>query len=149
MASTATIFVPFSPPNVGIDEIEAVVAVLESGWLTTGPRVRQFEAEFAAYTGAPHAVAVNSCTAAQHLSLLASGVGKGHEVITTPLTFCATANVIAHTVHGPCSPTSIPRPESDPADAGRDHRRHARAAGGLRRRPADLEAFERLAHATA
>src|SRR6185436_20234441 len=53
MASTATTFVPFSPPNVGTAEIEAVVAVLESGWLTTGPRVRQFEAEFAAYTGAP------------------------------------------------------------------------------------------------
>src|SRR6185503_3833409 len=56
MASTATTFVPFSPSNVGPDEIEEVVATLESGWLTTGPRVRRFESEFAAYTGAPHAV---------------------------------------------------------------------------------------------
>ena len=63
--------------DVGADEIAEVVAVLESGWLTTGPRVRRFEAEFAAYAGAPHAVAVNSCTAALHLSLLASGVGRG------------------------------------------------------------------------
>jgi len=97
MASTATTFVPFSPSNVGPDEIEEVVATLESGWLTTGPRVRRFEADFAAYTGAPHAVAVNSCTAALHLSLLACGVGPGDEVVTTPLTFCATANVVVHT----------------------------------------------------
>src|SRR5690348_5745703 len=62
MATAATTFVPFSPPSVGADEIAEVVATLESGWLTTGPRVRRFEAEFAAYTGAPHAVAVNSCT---------------------------------------------------------------------------------------
>jgi dTDP-4-amino-4,6-dideoxygalactose transaminase len=97
MPTTATTFVPFSPPTIGAGEIEEVLATLESGWLTTGPRVRRFEAEFAAYTGAPHAVALNSCTAALHLSLLASGVGPGHEVVTTPLTFCATANVIVHT----------------------------------------------------
>ena len=60
MPATATVFVPFSPPSVGRDEIDDVIAVLESGWLTTGPRVRRFEAEFAEYTGAPHAVAVNS-----------------------------------------------------------------------------------------
>jgi len=97
MASTATTFVPFSPTNVGAEEIEEVVATLESGWLTTGPRVRRFEAEFAAYTGAPHAVALNSCTAGLHLSLLACAVGAGDEVVTTPLTFCATANVVVHT----------------------------------------------------
>jgi len=71
--------------------------VLESGWLTTGPRVREFEAAMAAYTGARFAVALNSCTAALHLSLLAAGVGRGDEVITTPLTFCGTVNAIIHT----------------------------------------------------
>jgi len=88
--------VPFSPPDIGTAEIAEVIATLESGWLSTGPRVRQFEEAFAAYVGAPHAVALNSCTAGLHLSLLAAGVGPGDEVITTPLTFCATANVIVH-----------------------------------------------------
>ena len=89
--------VPFSPPQIGREEIAEVVATLESGWLSTGPRVRRFEGEFAAYVGARTAVAVNSCTAALHLSLVTAGIGPGDEVITTPLTFCATANAIVHT----------------------------------------------------
>jgi dTDP-4-amino-4,6-dideoxygalactose transaminase len=89
--------VPFSPPSIGTDEIAEVIATLESGWLSTGPRVRRFEREFAAYTGARHAIGVSSCTAALHLSLVASGIGPGDEVITTPLTFVSTANVIVHT----------------------------------------------------
>ena len=93
---TAATVVPFAPPAVGDEEIAAVVATLESGWLTTGPRVQAFEREFAAYIGAPHAVALNSCTAALHLALLAAGIGPGDEVVTTPLTFCATANTIVH-----------------------------------------------------
>ena len=88
--------VPFARPLIGDAEIHEVLDVLQSGWLTTGPRVRQFERRFAEYTGAPHAVAVNSCTAALHLALVAAGVGPGDEVITTPLTFCATANTIVH-----------------------------------------------------
>lgn len=88
--------VPFSPPAIGPDETAEVIATLESGWLSSGPRVRRFEAAFAEYIGASHAVALNSCTAGLHLSLLAAGVGPGDEVITTPLTFCATANVIVH-----------------------------------------------------
>jgi dTDP-4-amino-4,6-dideoxygalactose transaminase len=88
--------VDFAPPDLGESEIAEVVATLRSGWLSTGPRVARFERDFAAYTGAAHAVAVNSCTAALHLSLLASGVGPGDDVVTTPLTFCATANVIVH-----------------------------------------------------
>ncbi len=95
--STDTSYVALSPPAIGAEEIANVLATLESGWLTTGPRVTEFEAQFAAYVGAHHAVAVNSCTAALHLSLLASGIGPGDEVITTPLTFCATANAIIHT----------------------------------------------------
>jgi dTDP-4-amino-4,6-dideoxygalactose transaminase len=89
--------VPFAPPLVGAEEIGEVVATLESGWLSTGPRVAAFEERFARYVGAPHAIALNSCTAALHLSLLAAGIGAGDEVITTPLTFCATANAIVHT----------------------------------------------------
>jgi dTDP-4-amino-4,6-dideoxygalactose transaminase len=88
--------VAFSQPFIGIEEIDEVTATLSSGWLTTGARVREFERAFADYIGAPHAVAVNSCTAALHLSLLSAGVGPGDEVITTPLTFCATANTIIH-----------------------------------------------------
>jgi dTDP-4-amino-4,6-dideoxygalactose transaminase len=88
--------VGFSPPAIGRDEVAEVVATLESGWLSTGPRVQQFERAFADYVGAPYAVAVNSGTAALHLSLLAAGIGPGDEVVTTPLTFCATANVVIH-----------------------------------------------------
>jgi dTDP-4-amino-4,6-dideoxygalactose transaminase len=97
MSTTVSSIVPFAPPSVGAQEIAEVVATLESGWLTTGPRVASFERAFAGYCGATHALAVNSCTAALHLSLLACGVGDGDEVVTTPLTFCATANVIVHT----------------------------------------------------
>ncbi|MGH9374379.1 MAG: DegT/DnrJ/EryC1/StrS family aminotransferase, partial [Vicinamibacterales bacterium] len=95
-STTTAPVVPFAPPDLSGPEIAEVVATLESGWLSTGPRVKQFEQAFADYVGAPHAIAVNSCTAALHLSLIASGVGAGDEVITTPLTFCATANVVLH-----------------------------------------------------
>jgi dTDP-4-amino-4,6-dideoxygalactose transaminase len=88
--------VGFAPPAIGSGEVAEVVATLESGWLSTGPRVQQFERAFADYVGASHAVAVNSGTAALHLSLLAAGVGSADEVVTTPLTFCATANVVVH-----------------------------------------------------
>lgn len=88
--------VPFAIPDVGEEEIAEVAKTLRSGWLTMGPKTREFEAALAKYTGAEHAVAVNSCTAALHLSLLAAGIGPGDEVITTPLTFAATANVIVH-----------------------------------------------------
>lgn len=88
--------VPFHRPSIGREEIEAIVAVLQSGWLTTGPRTARFEHEFRSYIGAPHAQAVNSCTAGLHLALAALGVGPGAEVITTPLTFCATVHVILH-----------------------------------------------------
>ena len=89
-------FLVFGAPDIRREEIDEVVACLESGWIGSGPRVARFEEAFREYKGAPHAAAVNSCTAALHLSLLASGVGAGDEVITTPLTFCATANAILH-----------------------------------------------------
>jgi dTDP-4-amino-4,6-dideoxygalactose transaminase len=89
-------YLSFSPPLIGEEEIAEVVDTLRSDWITTGPKVAQFEAEFAAAVSAPAAVAVNSCTAALHTALLASGIGAGDEVITTPLTFAATVNVIEH-----------------------------------------------------
>jgi dTDP-4-amino-4,6-dideoxygalactose transaminase len=96
MTTTGSSIVPFAPPSLGPQEIAEVMATLESGWLTTGPRVASFERAFAGYAEAPHALAVNSCTAALHLSLLACDVKDGDEVVTTPLTFCATANAIVH-----------------------------------------------------
>ncbi len=90
-------FLVFGAPQIGEEEIAEVVATLRSGWIGTGPKVGLFEQAFRDYVGAEFAVAVNSCTAALHLSLLVSGVGPGDEVITTPMTFCATANAIAHT----------------------------------------------------
>lgn len=90
-------FLVFGAPAMGEAEIGEVVDSMRSGWLGTGPKVARFEELFRDYTGARHAVAVNSCTAALHLSLLASGVGPGDEVVTTPMTFVATANAIVHT----------------------------------------------------
>jgi dTDP-4-amino-4,6-dideoxygalactose transaminase len=89
-------FLPYCLPFIGEEEIAEVADSLRSGWVTTGPKVQRFEQEFAAYTGARHAVAVNSCTAALHVSLAALGVGPGDEVIVPTLTFCATANVVVH-----------------------------------------------------
>ena len=89
-------FLTFAPPSIGDEEIAEVVDTLRSGWITTGPKTARFEQEFARYLGAPGALAVNSCTAALHTALLTAGIGPGDEVITTPLTFAATANVIEH-----------------------------------------------------
>ena len=89
-------FIVFGAPKIEQDEIDEVVRCLESGWIGTGPRVARFEKEFAAYKGQPFAAAVSSCTAAMHLSVLAAGIGQGDEVITTPMTFCATVNAIIH-----------------------------------------------------
>jgi len=89
-------YIPFNLPSIGREEIEEVVDTLKSGWLTTGPKTAQFEREFGEYVFAPHALAVNSATSALHLALAALGIGSGDEVITTPLTFCATVNTILH-----------------------------------------------------
>jgi dTDP-4-amino-4,6-dideoxygalactose transaminase len=90
-------FLHFHRASIGEAEEAEVVGCLKSGWLTTGPRTKAFETAFAKYAGAKHAVAMNSCTAALHVSLAALGIGPGDEVITTPLTWCSTANVIVHT----------------------------------------------------
>ena len=87
----------FQPPAVGDEEIEAVAETLRSGWLTTGPRAAELERRMAEYLEAEHVLALASGTAALHLSLVALGVGEGDEVITSPITWPATANVIVHT----------------------------------------------------
>lgn len=89
-------FLVFGAPAIEDAEIKEVVESLKSGWLGTGPKVDRFESEFAAFKGVEHTVALNSCTAALHLSLLSAGLEPGDEVITTPLTFCATVNAIIH-----------------------------------------------------
>jgi len=90
-------FLPFSLPEIGQEEIDEVADTLRSGWLTNGPKTRAFEAAFREATDSKHAVALSSCTAGLHLALLASGIGPGDEVITTPLTFAATVSMIIHT----------------------------------------------------
>jgi dTDP-4-amino-4,6-dideoxygalactose transaminase len=89
-------YIVFGSPMIGEEEISEVVDSMRSGWLGTGPKVAKFESLVKKYTGADYSVALNSCTACLHLSLLASGIGEGDEVITTPLTFCATVNAIVH-----------------------------------------------------
>ncbi len=96
LSSKRTEFLSFQPPAISEAEIDAVAETLRSGWLTTGPRTAELEARMRDYLEAKHVLAVSSCTAALHLSLVALGVGPGDEVITTSITWPATANVIVH-----------------------------------------------------
>jgi len=89
-------FLPFFLPSIEEDEINAVTETLKSNWITTGPRTREFEEKFKKYIGCKYAIAVSSCTAGLHMSLVACDVGAGDEVITSPFTFAATANVVVH-----------------------------------------------------
>ncbi len=89
-------FIPFSRPWIDESEIEAVSEVLASKWISSGGRVREFERAFAEYIGVKHAIAVSSCTAALHLSLVVTNIGIDDEVITTPYTFTATAEAIRY-----------------------------------------------------
>ncbi|HMB93824.1 MAG TPA: aminotransferase class I/II-fold pyridoxal phosphate-dependent enzyme, partial [Rhodothermales bacterium] len=91
-----TTFLPFAQPDLDDAELEQIKEALFSGWVTSGPKVRQFEAAFAEAVGSKHAIAVNSCTAAMHLALEAIGLERGDEVITTSYTFAATAEVVRY-----------------------------------------------------
>src|SRR5207244_10883381 len=126
--------VPFFRPEIDDGDIAAVLEVLRSGWLTTGPRVKEFEATFARYVGAPHAVAVSSCTAALHLALAALGLRRGQGVVVPTLTFAATAEVVTY-----CDATPVfvdVEPETiciDPAALeGKIARKSGREAGMVR-----------------
>ena len=140
-------FLVFGAPAIGDEEIAEVVASLRSGWLGTGPKVARFEADFAAYEDAPHAVAVSSCTAALHLSMLALEVQPGDEVITTALTFAATVNAI---IHAGATPVLV---DVDPATMNLDPAAAAAVVGERTRailpvhfagRPCDIDALAKL-----
>ncbi len=88
--------IPFSPPDISDKEIENVIEVLKSGWITTGPKVKEFEEKLKIYCGVKNVILLNSATAGLFLCLKVVGVGEGDEVITTPYTFAATSNVILH-----------------------------------------------------
>lgn len=111
MAVAGTTFLPFHRASIDEAEIQNVLEVLRSGWLTTGPRVKEFETAFALYTGAAHAQAVNSCTSALHLALAVSGVGEGDEVLVPTMTFAATGETVLYLNARPvlvdCSPESF------------------------------------------
>ncbi|MCP4423663.1 MAG: DegT/DnrJ/EryC1/StrS aminotransferase family protein [Chloroflexi bacterium] len=95
-APVRSAFLPFNRPDITGAEIDEVVDTLQSGWLTTGPKTKEFERLFAEFVHADHAVAVNSCTAGLHVALAAAGIGPGDEVIVPTMTFAATANVVIH-----------------------------------------------------
>lgn len=96
MAAARSTFLPFSPPDISEEDIAEVVDTLRGGWISTGPKVKRFEEEFALAVGAPAAHALSSCTGALHVALAALGVGPGDAVLTSPMTFCATVNVVEH-----------------------------------------------------
>lgn len=143
-SAAATQPVPFHRASIGEEEIAAVTEVLRSGWLTTGPRVKALEAAFAEFVGAPHAVAVNSATAALHLALEAAGVGPGDDVIVPTMTFAASAEVVtylgARPVLADCDDETM---NLDPAEIDRLRSPRTRAVmpvhfGGL---PCDMDAI--------
>ena len=94
-------YLVFGAPALGAEEQAEVIACMQSGWVGSGPRVAEFERRLADYLAAPAVVAVNSCTAALHLALRVLDLPPGAEVITTAMTFCATANVIVHAGYEP------------------------------------------------
>jgi dTDP-4-amino-4,6-dideoxygalactose transaminase len=120
-------FIPFHVPSIGDEEISEVVETLRSGWLTTGPRTARFEREFREYVQSPYAVALNSATAALHLALVSLNIGPGAEVITTPLTFCATVHTILHAGATPVLADIGPDGNIDPASIERRITRRTRA----------------------
>jgi dTDP-4-amino-4,6-dideoxygalactose transaminase len=141
-------YIVFGRPHFEEDEIQAVGEVLRSGWAGTGPRSAEFERRFARYIGCKHAVSLSSCSAAMHLGLLALGVGPGDEVITTPLTFAATAHAIVHTGATPVFADADPetmnvRPSEIERRLG--PRTRAILPVHMAGRPCEMDAIRRLA----
>ncbi|MGN6377901.1 MAG: DegT/DnrJ/EryC1/StrS family aminotransferase [Gaiellales bacterium] len=140
----------FSPPVIGDDVIESVVATLRSGWLTSGPRALELEERFAAYVGMPHAIATASCTAALHLALIAAGVGPGDEVVTSSITWPATVNSILHTGATPVFADVEPHTltlDPDAFEAACTKRTRAVVPVHLAGAPCAMDDIERIARA--
>ncbi len=140
-------FIPFNLPSIGEEEIQEVANVLRSGWLTTGAYTARFEQEFCKHVQARHALGLNSCSAALHVALAALGIGPGDEVITTPITFCATVNAILHVGATPVLADVKPDGNIDPAVIAERITPRTRAIipvhlGGL---PCDMDAIWELA----
>ena len=100
--------IPFSPPDIGENEINEVIDALKSGWITTGPKTKEFERQIAAYCHADRAVCLNSATACMEMTLRVMGIGKGDEVITTAYTYTATCSVICHVGATPVLVDTLP-----------------------------------------
>lgn len=141
-------FLPYHRPSIDEADIAAVVAVLRSGWLTTGAEAHAFESEFAAAVGARHGVAVNSCTAALHLALEAVGVGPGDEVIVPTMTFAASAEVVFYRQARPVLVDSLPaclNMDPDRVAAAITPRTKAIIAVHYGGQPCDLDRLQALA----
>jgi dTDP-4-amino-4,6-dideoxygalactose transaminase len=141
-------FLVFGTPQIADEDVEEVVRTMRSGWLGTGPRVARFEDLFQERLGVRHAMAVNSCTAALHLAVLAAGVGPGDEVIVPALTFCATANAVIHAGATPVPADVDPVTMNiDPDDAARRMSPRTRAVIPVHfaGRPCDMDALGRIA----
>jgi dTDP-4-amino-4,6-dideoxygalactose transaminase len=140
-------YIPFHAISLGEEEINEVVATLRSGWLTTGPKTAQFEEEFRAYVGSRCSLAVNSGTAGLHLMVKSLEIGPGDEVITTPMTFCATVNIIMQCGATPVLADIGPDGNIDPASVAERITGSTRCLlpvhlGGL---PCDMDALWALA----
>lgn len=141
-------FLLFSAPAIGQEEITEVTDTLRSGWITTGPKTRQFEAAFRGRVGAAEAVGLNSCTAGLHLALRAQGLQPGDEVITTPMTFCACANVIEHVGATPVLADVEPDTlnlDPEAVEAAVTPRTRAILVVHYAGHPADLDSFQNIA----
>jgi len=143
-------FIVFGAPDIRQDEIDEVIDSMQSGWLGTGPKVQSFEQEFADYFGvdADRVAALNSCTAALHVSLLAAGIGPGDEVITTAMTFCATANAVIHSGATPVIADVLEGSWNiDPADVERRITDRTRAIVPVHfaGRPCEMDAITKIA----
>ncbi len=141
-------YLVFGQPKFEQAEIDEVVDTIRSGWVGTGPKSNEFEKKFAEYIGVPHCVAVSSCTAALHLSMLASGVGPDDEVIVPAMTFCATVNAVIHAGARPVfADISLPSMTLDPKDVLRKCTKKTKAIIPVHfhGRPADMKSLKSIA----